>query len=219
MKYVARKDAASVGIIGSSGQAKNHLLALCQVRNIKEAKVYSPTLENRKTFSEQMGKLLKITVTPVSEPKELCRGVDILMNTSNANYPVFQGEWLEKGVHINAFQASNIGLVQSGYIADKRRELDDETIRRTDLYVVLSKDQAIQDQQDGIFDPVDKGLTSWDRMIELKEVVRGKASGRTRDDQITLFNNNAGQGIVDVALGAKVYENARRKGVGLQIEV
>ena len=218
IKHVARKDAASVGIIGSSGQAKNHLAALCQVRNIKEVKVYSPTLANRTTFAEQMSRLLDVAVTPVQEPKQACQGVDILMNTSNANYPVFKGEWLEKGMHVNAFQASNIGLVQSGYIAGKRRELDDETIRRTDLYVVLSKEQAAQDQQDGIFDPVNKGLTRWDQMIELKDIIVGKAKGRSRDDQITLFNNNAGQGITDVALGAKVYENAIRKGVGVELK-
>lgn len=219
MKHLARQDASSAGIFGSSGQAMNHLVALCQVRNIREVKVYSPTPDHRQTFADQMSRVLKVKIIPVSDPREACQGVDIIVNTSNANYPVFQGEWLEKGVHVNAFQASNIGLVQSGYIADKRRELDDATVRRTDLYVVLSKEQAVQDQQDGIFDPVNKGLTSWDRMVELKEIVAGRAAGRTREDQVTLFNNNAGQGITDVALGAKVYENARRKGVGFDWKV
>ena len=77
----------------------------------------------------------------------------------------------------------------------------------------------MQDQQDGIFDPVSKGLTNWDQLIELKDIVVGRAQGRTRDDQITLFNNNAGQGITDVALGAKVYQNARRKGIGFEWKV
>ena len=47
----------------------------------------------------------------------------------------------------------------------------------------------------------------------------GTAPGRTREDEITLFNNNAGQGITNLALGAKVFKNAQRKGVGLRLDV
>ena len=219
MRYAARKDASTVGIFGSQGQAKNHLLALCQVRNIRQAKVYSPTPENREAFSEQMSRLLKIEILPVGDPQQACQDVHIIMNCSNANYPVFQGEWLRKGMCVNGFQASNIGLVESGHIADKRRELDEETIRRVDRYVVLSKEQAMQDQQDGIFDPANRGLIRWEDLIELKDVVCGRASGRSRDDEITLFNNNGGQGVTDVAVGAIIYENAKRKGVGLELKV
>ena len=56
-------------------------------------------------------------------------------------------------------------------------------------------------------------------MIELKDLVAGKADGRTREDQIVIFNNNAGQGVTDVALGARVYQNALQKGVGLRLDL
>ena len=219
MKYTARQNAASAGIFGSSGQAMNHLVALCQVRNIRRVKVYSPTIENRNAFAVNMSRLLGIEVQPCDEPREVCRDVDILMNCSNANRPLFQGDWLAKGITINAFQASNIGLVESGYSREKRRELDDETVRRTNVYVVLSKEQAQIDQQDGIYDPVSRGMLRWDQMIELKDLVAGRSTGRSSDDQIVLFNNNAGQGVTDVALGARVFQNALRAGVGLQLDL
>src|ERR687892_1646750 len=44
---LARSDASSVGIFGAGGQAKNHLLALMQVRQLKTVKVYSREQENR----------------------------------------------------------------------------------------------------------------------------------------------------------------------------
>jgi hypothetical protein len=45
---LARPDASSLGIFGAAGQAKNHLLALMQVRKLKTVKVYSRNPENRK---------------------------------------------------------------------------------------------------------------------------------------------------------------------------
>ena len=40
---------------GAAGQAKNHLLALMQVRKLKTVKVYSRNPENRKQFCDEMG--------------------------------------------------------------------------------------------------------------------------------------------------------------------
>jgi hypothetical protein len=59
--------------------------------------------------------------------------VDIILTT-----------WLEEGVHITSIVASSVGLVKGGFLRKKRLELDDETIRRTDVIVVCSKPQAIQ---------------------------------------------------------------------------
>src|ERR671922_869260 len=50
---LARPDASSVGIFGAGGQAKNHLLALMQVRKLKTVKVYSRKQENRKKFADE----------------------------------------------------------------------------------------------------------------------------------------------------------------------
>src|SRR3970040_2156782 len=75
---VARKDAERVGILGSAGQARNHLVALAKIRKIKEVKVYSRRAENCRKFALEMGPLLGINVRPVSSAEEAVRGVDII---------------------------------------------------------------------------------------------------------------------------------------------
>ena len=50
---------------------------------------------------------------------------------------------------------------------------------------------------------------------EIGAIVAGNNEGRTRMDQITFYKNNAGQGVADVALGAKVLENIKAKNSGL----
>ena len=41
--------------------------------------------------------------------------------------------------------------------------------------------------------------------------------GRTSPDQLTLYKNNAGQGIADVAIAARVYARARERGLGFEL--
>ena len=56
---LAREDAAKIGILGSGGQARNHLLALAKVRNVQEVRVYSRTGANREKFAAEMSGALK----------------------------------------------------------------------------------------------------------------------------------------------------------------
>src|SRR6478609_1066599 len=47
-RKLARPDAATVGLFGTGGQARTQLEAVCAVRAIKQAKVYSRDVDRRK---------------------------------------------------------------------------------------------------------------------------------------------------------------------------
>ncbi|MCE3239886.1 MAG: hypothetical protein K0Q83_393 [Deltaproteobacteria bacterium] len=216
---LARQDASTLGIFGAAGQAKNHLLALMQVRKLKNVKVYSRNPENRKRFAEEMGPLTNLNITPVSSPQEAVRGVDIILAATNSSVPVFDGNWLEPGQHVTTIVGSNVGLVKGGFTAAKRREIDDATLARSHVRGIVSVQQAIQDEQADIFDPVSRGVIKWEQLIEIGAILAGQDDGRTRADQISLYKNNAGQGVADVALGALVLEKAKKKQAGQKLEV
>src|SRR5262249_42473781 len=128
---LARQDAETLGILGSAGQAKNHLIAFTKVRPIKEVKVYSRKAENCKKFSDEMGSLLNINIAPVSSSQEAVRGMDIVLAATNSSVPVFDGNWLEPGTHVTTIVGSNVGLVRGGFAQMKRREIDDTTLTRS----------------------------------------------------------------------------------------
>ena len=65
-------------------------------------------------------------------------------------------------------------------------------------------------------DPVQAGLLNWDRVGELGDLLNGKIPGRNAATQITLFKNNAGQGVADVAIACKIYTLARAQGLGVE---
>jgi ornithine cyclodeaminase/alanine dehydrogenase-like protein (mu-crystallin family) len=216
---LARPDATSVGIFGAGGQAKNHLLALMQVRKLKTVRVYSRNAENRKKFAHEMAPVTNLDVTPVSSAEEAVRGVDIVLTATNSSVPVFDGNSLQPGQHVTTIVGSNVGLVTGGFASAKRREVDDATLARSDVHGIVSIQQAMQDEQADIYDPVQRGVIKWEQLVEIAAILAGKEDGRTKADQITFFKNNAGQGVGDVALGAKVLENVRKKSAGQTLNV
>lgn len=215
---LARPDATSLALFGAAGQAKNHLLALMQVRKLSSVKVYSRNPDNRKKFADEMGPVTNLNITPVASPEEALRGVDIVLTATNSSIPVFDGNWLQPGQHVTTIVGSNVGLVKGGFAATKRREIDDATLARSHVHGIVSIQQAVQDEQADIFDPVQRGVIAWDQLIEIGEILAGKKEGRTRAEQITVYKNNAGQGVADVALGAKVLENIQKKKAGKRLE-
>jgi ornithine cyclodeaminase/alanine dehydrogenase-like protein (mu-crystallin family) len=216
---LARPDATSLGLFGAAGQAKNHLLALMQTRKLKEVKVYSRSAENRKKFADEMGPVTNLNITPVASPEEAVRGVDIILTATNSSVPVFDGNWLEPGQHVTTIVGSNVGLVKGGFTAAKRREIDDATLARSDVHGIVSIQQAIQDEQADIYDPVERGVIRWEQLIEIGEILAGNKEGRTKAEQITFYKNNAGQGVADVALGAAVLEKIKAKNKGQKLEL
>jgi ornithine cyclodeaminase/alanine dehydrogenase-like protein (mu-crystallin family) len=216
---LARQDAEKLGILGSAGQAKNHLVALMKVRRIREVKVFSRKPENCKRFADEMGPLLNVNITPVSSSREAVRGMDIVLTATNSSVPVFDGNWLEAGTHVTTIVGSNVGLVKGGFAQAKRREIDDATLARSQVLGIVSIQQAIQDEQADIYDPVQRGVIKWDNLIEIGDILAGKKEGRTKSDQITFYKNNAGQGVADVALGALVLEEVKKKGNGQRLNI
>ena len=215
---LARPDASSLALFGAGGQAKNHLLALMQVRRLKNVKVYSRNPENRKKFIEEMGPVTNLNITPVASPEEALRGVDIVLTATNSSVPVFDGSWLQPGQHVTTIVGSNVGLVKGGFTAAKRREIDDATLARSQVHGIVSIQQAVQDEQADIFDPVQRGVIRWEQLIEIGEILAGKKEGRTKAEQITFYKNNAGQGVADIALGAKVLANIEKKKAGHKLD-
>jgi len=101
--------------------------------------------------------------------------------------------------------------------SNKRREIDDETIRRADLYVVHSKEVAQLDQSPDVWEVAQKGIMKWESIQEVQDLVAGRIQGRTSAEQITVFNNNTGAGTQFAALGAAVLRRARAMGLGKEI--
>jgi ornithine cyclodeaminase len=214
---LARADAATLGLIGGGKQARVHLLAFAAIRKLRQIRVYRRDAAQRAAFAREMSEILKIEVRPVESARAAVAGADIVLAATNSSVPVFEGDWLEPGQHVTSIVGSNVGLLRARQRSKKRRELDDRTIARMDVIAAASRDQAIADEQGDLFDPVQGGIITIDAVKDIGDILTGRVPGRTDAKQLTLFKNNAGQGICDVTLVAKVVERARQLGRGIDM--
>lgn len=208
VKYLARVDARSVGILGSGWQAGAQLMAVCAVRGVETIRCFSPNVQNREAFSCEWSAKLGVRVIPVESAEEAMAGVDIAMCATNTIDNVFFSRWVRPGLHISSI---------------KRPEVEVKAVQRADIVVLHSSDGSPMHLfTKGVTIPEKVENKGWmlageiefDRLPTLPQLIAGQTPGRTNPEQVTCFLNNIGLGYQFAAVGALVYRQAREKGLG-----
>ena len=208
VKYMARRDATSVGILGSGWQAGTQLTAVCAVRDIKTIRCFSPSKANREAFATAMSATLGIEVVPVEAPEAAVGGADIVMCASNSIDSIFFERYIEPGMHVTSI---------------KRPEIETKAVERADRVVLHSHDEKpllyttagldvpehTEDKGWGIGSSLD-----FDSLPTLPQLITGEVVGRGSDKEVTCFLNNIGLGYQFAAAGALVYRKAKEAGAG-----
>ena len=211
VKYLARENATTVGILGSGWQAGAQLMAVCAVRDIAAIRCYSPDPGNREAFATSMSSTLAVEVKPVDRPEEAVARSDIVMCASNSIDPIFFARWITPGMHISSI---------------KRPEIEVEAIRRADLVVIHANDATpTHVLTKGLFVPERANNRGWalaeaidfKRLPTLPSLIAGQVAGRNSDEQVTCFINNIGLGFQFAAIGSLAYRKAKDGGVGHEL--
>lgn len=206
-KYMARESADTLGVYGAGWQAESQMMAVCAVRRIKTAKVYSRKRDRREAFARRMTALLRCDVTAVESPEDAARGCSIIITATTARTPVLEGKWVEPGVHINA--------VGSNFLS--KAEIDVEAIGRASVVAVDSIEQSRMEAGD-LVPAIERGIISWESVTELGRIVAGRERGRSSDSDITLFKSN-GIALEDISTALRVYNLARERGIGDAVDL
>ncbi|HEY6290051.1 MAG TPA: ornithine cyclodeaminase family protein [Terriglobia bacterium] len=206
-RYLARKDASRVGVIGTGRQARTQLEAVAQVRKLEAARAFSRDAVRRQAFAGEMTARLGFPVEPADTAESAARFGDVVITATNSREPVLKGEWLGPGTHVNAIGANTLD----------RRELDDQALARSTIIAVDTIEQAREEAGDLV-----QGLSSirggWGGVLELHEIVAGARPGRTADDELTIFKSS-GIAIWDVMAAGYVYRQALEQGKGRKITI
>ena len=204
-KYLSRSDAEVVGIFGAGVQARAQLNGLCEVRKIKRVKVYDISLDMMKSFTTEMSTNLGIDVEIHDDPKNVVKGSQVIVTASTSNKPVFKGEWMDEGTHVNAIGAHS----------PTTREIDTYTIMHSKV-IVDSIDTALEEAGDILIPLTEKAITKDHIYAELGEIASGIKPGRCSMDERTVFKS-VGLSIQDVATAHLVYQKAKNANVGTEV--
>ncbi len=204
-RYLARNDVSVFGSIGTGWQARSQVEAVCAARQFERGVAYGRDPERLNAFCEEMSRTVKLPIEPAASANDVARQADVLIAATNSRRPVFDGNSLSAGVHINAIGSNGA----------ERQEVDEATVVRANRVVVDLKEQAIIECGD-VIPVVGAGRMTWGSVVELADIVVGRASGRDSEDEITLFESQ-GIALEDVAVGIHIYRLARERGIGQEI--
>jgi len=206
-KYLARQDAEVCTVFGAGVQARKQLEAMQLVRPLAKVYVLDLVEEARDRFAAELGGELGIDIEPTANAEEAVRAADLIVTASSSHEPVFAGEWLKAGTHIN-----NIGSH-----SPDARELDTATVKRA-KFVADLKEANLAEAGD-ILIPIAEGAVGEDHIhASLGEIVIGQKPGRQDDEEITVFKS-CGLAIQDVGTAHSVYQVAKAQGIGTEVEL
>jgi alanine dehydrogenase len=218
VRYLAREDTASLGLLGSGGMARTHVDAMCEVRPIRRVRIFSPTRENRERFARELREMRELDAEAVDTPEAVYAGADVVASCASAIGPVIFGRHIEPGIHITCIGGT----------------LDAEANARVDI--ALRFGEATPPVEIIPWDFHDECLSFTaggrkaahggarrfaevppERRLTFRELLADPARGRTKADQITFSERGNIHGVQFAAVAGLVYEKARAAGVGLPL--
>ncbi|MDI6602910.1 MAG: alanine dehydrogenase [Patescibacteria group bacterium] len=202
-KYLAKKEAKSLGIVGAGVQALFQILAISKVKKLKEIVV----CDIRDEAIENLAKILAKEKIKIKKGnlKEVCQK-EIVSTTTPVREPIVKKEWILPGTHINAVGAD----------AQGKEELEPEILKKARI-VVDCWEQASHSGEINV--PLAKGVISQkDIYGQLGEIVAGKKPGRENEKDVTIFDST-GLAIQDLYTANLVYKLAKRKKLGREINI
>ena len=206
---LARRDVATLAVLGAGVQARAHLRALPRVRRFREIIIGARDTSKASALAREIASEAGVSVRAASF-SDAVRAADVVCACTHSAEPVVRRQWLRPGTHVNS-----VGYNTAG------REVDGETVAAS-LVVVESRAAALAPPPGGSNDllwPIRDGLiTAAHVHAELGELVSGSRPGRADATQLTLYKS-VGVAVEDAAAAALVLRLARERGVGKMIEL
>jgi ornithine cyclodeaminase/alanine dehydrogenase-like protein (mu-crystallin family) len=210
-RLLARPGARVLAVIGTGVQALAHARALVRGRTVEMVRVAGRDQAKVKTLVEGLGAELAVVVEGAPTIEDAVRSAGIVCATTHSDRPVVRREWLAPGTHINSV----------GYNSSGEGEVDSATVRDA-IVVVESRAAALAPLPAGAIElrrAIEQGEITADHVrAEIGQLVSGDVTGRTTDDQLTLYKS-VGVAVQDAAAAALVLQQAERLGVGTHVTI
>jgi ornithine cyclodeaminase/alanine dehydrogenase-like protein (mu-crystallin family) len=199
---LARVESSRLALVGAGVQAGAHLEAMAHVLPLERVTVTSRTPESAERFvAEQAPRYPQLELLAADTLPE----ADVVCTVSSAREPVVTA--LEPGTHVNAV----------GSHAPTIREIAGEVMR--DARVVVDSREATLSECGDCLLPIASGLFGPEHVSdELGEVLAGTKPGRSSADEITIYQS-CGIAVQDVAAARLVYDRARSRGIGIEVNL
>ena len=203
-KFLARRDATRALVVGCGVQGALQLEAIAAVLPLRSVRLFDTDHARAESLASRAAGTLGIAVEAVKDLAAALGDSDVCVTCTPARQAFVSKSQVAPGTFIAAVGADNRG----------KQELEPALVAAATLVVdVLDQCAEIGELQHALA----AGLMTREQVhAELGDVVAGRRPGRTRDDEITVFDSS-GTAIQDVAAAIAVYERALATGRGTTV--
>jgi ornithine cyclodeaminase len=185
---LARPECATLALFGAGTQGVQHAAQLSAALPLRRVLVVDPYADAG--LPHRLAAQCGIPVT-FADPAVAAAQADIIVTASRSTTPLFSGELIQPGTFIAAIGSS----------LPHTRELDDTALSRAATVVVEWRPQSLREAGDLVL--ADKAVLPDSKIVELADVLLGKA-GRRHADDIVIYKS-VGVGLEDIALAGVAY--------------
>ncbi|WP_417526571.1 tyramine oxidase subunit B [Marinomonas shanghaiensis] len=225
-RYLARKDAKVIGLLGPGVMGKTAVAAFMAVcPEIDTIKVKGRGQKSLDVFIEWVNETFpQIThVQVVDTLEDVVRGSDIVTYCNSgvtgdpSTYPIVKREWVKPGTFLvmPAYCSLDDGMEQN----DVRKVLDNTGLYQA-WYEEVPKPAHNHIPLPGVrfMDMIAEGKITLDDLEDIGKITAGDAPGRINDEEIIIMSVG-GMPVEDVAWATKVYRNAVEQKIGVKLNL
>jgi len=205
-RYLARRDARVLTVLGCGTQGRSQLLALSRVRSIERVFAWDLEPAAAERYADEMARTLGRDVRSVAEYRESVAASDLVVTCTPSHRPLLSASDVPSGCFVAAVGADS---------EDKQELAPDLLARGVVVVDVLEQCARIGDLHHALASGV---MRREDVHAELADVVSGRRPGRGSASEITIFDST-GTALEDVAVAALVYERAVDAGRGTELRL
>jgi ornithine cyclodeaminase/alanine dehydrogenase-like protein (mu-crystallin family) len=209
-RFLARQESRVLAVIGAGRVARNQIEALAAVLDLQTIFVATRTAARGLSLVERvrsMGGRVPRDVRLLDSVEVAVRAADAVVVATTAHAPVVKGEWLKPGTFVAAV----------GAYEPSAREVDTETVRRAERRVIDSRSDCLDHAGDLVI-PASEGAITLESVVEIADLVAGRAAGRQGDREITYYKS-IGVPIQDVVTAQHIERRGLERHVGTEIEI
>lgn len=200
-RWLARKDATVMALIGLGAQSEFQALAFLASTGVRTIRAYDINPVQYAKFERNLAGY-GLTIVRTESVDDALRGADIVTTATAAKRraSVLSAGQVQDGMHLNAIGGDCPG----------KTELDVRVVEEASVFVEFAPQSRIEGEVQQV--PPDFPVT------ELWQVITGAAPGRTSDAQVTLFDS-VGFAIEDFSTLRYLHDLIRRDGGGREIDL
>jgi ornithine cyclodeaminase len=205
-RLLTRENVKVATVIGCGTQGIAQAKALCHVRPIEEIRACDINEENLGRFAQTLQERGVEVRTYQKSAESAVRDAEVVITATPGHQPVLWTSWIEPGVHVSAFGTDTVGKVEVEAALFTRATVVVDDVKQA---TTIGETQHPVSQE--LIRPEDIHAT-------IGEIIAGTRPGRTRDDEITLFDAT-GLAFQDLIAGHLAVKLANEKGMGTKVAI